>query len=333
MMRFAAAERLGIGRRLLRLAVFGVLALAGCGREQDEPLRIALPATWPPFEFLHLAQDKGLFAAEGIEVELVQFETLPDGWRAYELNQVDGIGATIFEIVQSHSSIKRRVEICLATDFSDGADMIIGGPAVADLGALRGKRVALLSGSLDVFTLMRGLAKAGLTLDDVQTVDVPENGKAAALAAGRADAAVAYPPFSEDVLAAGGHIVFSSKEIPGEILDVIGIAPEIVRQRPGAVEKLIRAWDRAVAYAAAHPDEAYGYMGGREKMTAAEFQAALGGIRILSLRDQAHLFQPGAEIERSIDALHRLLYPDHVPSEGNVAFAGDLVSAAASRER
>ena len=47
------------------VAAAAILGLASC-MSYEPPLRIAL-IRWPPFEFLHLAQEKGYFADEGVE--------------------------------------------------------------------------------------------------------------------------------------------------------------------------------------------------------------------------------------------------------------------------
>jgi NitT/TauT family transport system substrate-binding protein len=69
-------------------AAAAILGLASC-TSYEPPLRIAL-IRWPPFEFLHLAQEKGYFAEEGVEVRLIEFVAVNDTQRAFEHDKIDG---------------------------------------------------------------------------------------------------------------------------------------------------------------------------------------------------------------------------------------------------
>lgn len=45
---------------------------------------------WPGLEFLQIAQGRGFFEDEGVNVELLRFTSLADEQRAYENGTVDG---------------------------------------------------------------------------------------------------------------------------------------------------------------------------------------------------------------------------------------------------
>ena len=67
--------------------------LAGCGRHEG-PIRIGINA-WPGNEFLFLAQEKGFFAAQGVDVRLIEYSSLGDVRRAFDRGQIDGMTGTI----------------------------------------------------------------------------------------------------------------------------------------------------------------------------------------------------------------------------------------------
>src|SRR2546428_13718113 len=65
-------------RRRLGFAVRGLLCaavLAGCMAHRPAPLRIGM-TPWPGNPFLYLAAAKGFFAAEGVQVQLVESGSL-----------------------------------------------------------------------------------------------------------------------------------------------------------------------------------------------------------------------------------------------------------------
>ena len=106
------------------LAAAALLGLASCS-SYSPPLRIAL-IRWPPFEFLHLAQEKGFFAEEGVEVRLIEFVAVNDTQRAFEHDKIDGGTFSLFQVLQNRDQLKRKMQVPLVIDFSDGADLVHG---------------------------------------------------------------------------------------------------------------------------------------------------------------------------------------------------------------
>ena len=74
------------------------LSLGSCSTERAHPtpLRIGINA-WPGYEFLYLAQEKGFFREAGVEVQLIEFNSLSDVRRSFERNQIDGFAGTMVE--------------------------------------------------------------------------------------------------------------------------------------------------------------------------------------------------------------------------------------------
>jgi NitT/TauT family transport system substrate-binding protein len=268
------------------LAAAAILGLASCS-SYEPPLRIAL-IRWPPFEFLHLAQEKGYFAEEGVEVRLIEFVAVNDTQRAFEHDKIDGGTFSLFQVLQNRDQLTRKMQIPLVIDFSDGADMLMARPEVADVRALRGRRVGVTLSPLDIFFLTRALELHGMTLQDVSLVFVRTADMAEALRDGKVDAITAYPPNSTEVENAGiARPIFSSSRIPGEIVDVLALDEAVIRKRPDDVAGVIRAFYRAVEFAQQHPEEAWQIMSARERVTPEEFRSALQtGITLVPLADQ-----------------------------------------------
>jgi NitT/TauT family transport system substrate-binding protein len=271
--------------RLLTAAA-AILGLASC-TSYEPPLRIALIG-WPPFEFLHLAQEKGFFAEEGVEVRLIEFVAVNDTQRAFEHDKIDGGTFSLFQVLQNRDLLARKMQIPLVIDFSDGADVVLARPDIPDVRSLRGHRVGVTLSPLDFYFLSRALEMNGLTMEDVKliyvrTADMPE-----ALRTGKVDAITAYPPNSSAAVAAGiGRPVFASSQIAGEIVDVLALDEAVIRDRPDDVAAMIRAFYRAMRYAQEHPDEAWQIMSARERVTPESFRAALqAGISLVPLADQ-----------------------------------------------
>ena len=268
------------------VAAAAIVGLASC-MSYEPPLRIAL-IRWPPFEFLHLAQEKGYFAQEGVEVRLIEFVAVNDTQRAFEHDKIDGGTFSLFQVLQNRDQLKRKMQVPLVIDFSDGADLLLARPAIADVRALRGRRVGVTLSPLDIFFLTRALELHGMTLQDVSLVYVRTADMSEALRKGKVDAITAYPPNSTEVESAGlARPIFSSSRIPGEIVDVLALDEAVIRERPDDVAAVIRAFYRAVRFTQEHPEEAWQIMSARERVTPEEFRGALQtGITLVPLADQ-----------------------------------------------
>lgn len=286
-----------------------VCALASCSWQSPAPLRIGI-SDWPPFEFLHLAREKGFFEQEGVEVRLIEFASMSDARRAFEHRQIDGGLFSIFETLHLRERSARGLQVPLVIDFSDGADAILGRPGITDVAALRGKRLGIDLGALGIYIADRALNLHGLSLDDVTVVSVEDIDMLHYLQEERVDAVVNYPPTRTHIEAAGlASAIFTSREIPGEIVDVLALDEAVIDERPEDVARLIRAFYRAVEYARANPDEAYQIMAKREHVDVAAFREALeSGITLVPLADQERFLSANSPFTRTVTEIARIMH-------------------------
>jgi NitT/TauT family transport system substrate-binding protein len=295
-------------KRILGLVFASLIFLPGCGESSKEALRIGINA-WPGYEFLYLAATKGYFEAEGVPVKILEFDSLADARRAFERGQLDGFATTVVEVLQARDESNRRPQVFQVIDYSEGADVVIAHPSIGTMADLKGKRVGVELASLGVFMLARSLEKAGLTLDDVVAVSSDQVAMAEEFLAGNLDAVVTYPPRSLELLRDGkAKIVFSSSELPGEIVDVIAVDAEVIARRPEDVKRVSRAFYRAVEFARSNKAEAYGIMGAREGISAQEFEEALqDGIRIVQASEQESFLGTDGKLGGVVESVDRIL--------------------------
>ena len=292
----------------LTAAVVAVSCAAACLAPARVPLRVGVNA-WPGYEYLYLADVKDFYAAEGVEVRLLEFGSLSDTRRAYERGQLDMMGATVIEGLVIHDASPRRPRVVRVVDYSNGPDVIIAQPWITRGEQLRGARVGVELAALPVFLLARGLEDFGLTVRDVRTASMDQTAMEEAFRRGDLDAVVTYPPTSVRLTREMETTrLFSSADAPREILDVLLAEADVVRDRGDEVRALLRAFDRAVAYAERQPADAAAIMAQREGITPGEFSAALsGGIVLVGADQQAPFFGPDGALERAIRVAGRLL--------------------------
>lgn len=285
---------------LYLVLVIALTCLTSCNQAPSSPIKIGINP-WPGYEFLYLAEKQGFFKEVGANVQLIQLGTLTDVERAYINGRVDGIASTLIEVVQSHVLSPNPLEIVMIPDYSNGGDVIVANKSIENMKQLNGKSVGTEVSSLGIFVLERALAKAGLNLSDVNIVNTAQTDGKSLLELGKIDAFVSYPPYSLEVLRNEQyHQIFTSAEIPYEIIDSVAIATSVLKSNPGIDEKLLQAWDKALAYAKENPQHAYQIMAEREGITAEEFEATLGDLIILDADQQRKLLSNPESLKNSL---------------------------------
>ncbi|QYJ89987.1 ABC transporter substrate-binding protein [Shewanella halotolerans] len=281
------------GLLLSLLAVF----LVGCGpKKVEEPITIAINP-WPGYELLYLAKQKGFFQQVGANIELVQVSTLSDAQRAYLTGYVDGFASTMIEAIQVVPLGGKPIKIVLLADYSDGGDVIIAPEAIENLQALKGETIGCEVSSLGIFVLERALRQHKMNMDDVRVINVEQGAAVSALAIGKIAAMVTYPPYSVEIQSSGAYRqLFSTKEIPEEVLDTISISSSVLAANPNLADQLQQAWQLAMDYLQQHPEEAMAIMAKREGLQVAEFKGALADLKLLSGEEQRKLFAQGDKL-------------------------------------
>lgn len=320
------------------VVVFAVCLLAGsCHRPNVEPIRIGY-SVWPGYEPLYLAQELKFFEKHGVRVRLIDFDSFTDILRAYQKGRVEGAAMTMVELLRMPSTLDPPVAV-LAIDASAGADGIVARPSIKRVQDLRGRKVGVEMGALGAYTLGRALDGAGLALSDVITINMtPDIEGTRAFREGTIDALVTFEPtLSELEREFGAKKIFSSREIPEEIIDVLTFSRTILKSRPDDCRRILAAWFEAIQYWAEHPREADEIMSRREQATPPKFRDSLRGLQVFSLQDNRRFFETGGQrgsldnsAERVSDFLLRLHLISARPDLG-ARFDGSLIRSLAEK--
>jgi NitT/TauT family transport system substrate-binding protein len=265
---------------LLALVVL-VVALSGCMRETEPPLRIGTNV-WIGSEPLYLARDLQQLDREA--VQLVEYPSASEVSRAFRNQAIDGMVISLDELFAlAVDGLQPRIVV--VADVSHGADVVVGRSGMRAMKDLRGKRVAVESGALGAFVLSRALALNGMRASDVNIVPLESNEHPAAFERGQVDGAVTFDPYRTQLLGTGAHTLFDSSQIPGEIVDLVAVRASVLEKNPQAVQNLLTGWFKALDYLEREPKDAAARMAVREQITGEQFLQALQGLRIPSRAD------------------------------------------------
>lgn len=265
--------------RTILAAALAALAIAAPGAVAQET-KIAIGISgWTGFAPLTLAKEAGIFKKNGLDVTI---KKIPQASRHLAILSGDiQCAATTVEtwIVWNANGVPTTQLFQL--DKSYGADGMAVRNSIASIKDLKGKSIAASApGTAPYFTLAWMLKKNGLTVKDVNVVNMEPGPAAQAFIAGQNDAAMTYEPYLSSVRAApeAGKIIATTLDYP-MVMDTFGCTPDFIAKNEKAVKALAESYFEALDMIAKEPAKANQIMGADVKQTAEAFAKSAAYLR------------------------------------------------------
>jgi NitT/TauT family transport system substrate-binding protein len=296
---------IGPKNRLLSLVLILVVVAAtaigsGCGSSGvDTTRRITLGFTaWPGWLPWQVAKEQGLFARNGLNVELKYYSNYTDSLLALETGALDANSQTLNDTVISVSAGAKQTVI-LVNDNSTGNDKIVAREGITSVADLRGRRIAVEQGTVNHYLLLLALEQAGLRQQDVLLEpQSTEEAAAVAFAAGHVDAVTASAPFTTRALQRpGSHAIATSAEFPGAIPNHLVVRPALVEERPKEVQALVNTWFETLRWMKLNKDAAIAIMARVGGVDVADYQTYDSGTTVFTHQQNLDAFTPGTTPE------------------------------------
>jgi NitT/TauT family transport system substrate-binding protein len=285
-------------KRILAAVAAAALLLAGCADQTEQSaggsatVRLGFSA-WPGWFPWQVAQDQGLFAKNGVKVDLKYFESYTDSLTALSTGNLDANSQTLNDTLSSVSGGAKQT-VVLVNDNSTGNDQIIARPGINSIADLKGKKVAAEQGTVDHYLLLLALRKAGLTEKDVQFTPLVTDAAAAAFVAGKVDAVGVFAPFTTTALGLkGSRAIATSKDFPGAIPDHLVFGASFVKDHPTEVQGMVQTWFDTVTWIRTNPDKAIDIMAKRGGVSAADYKTYDAGTTIFTRQQNLDAFASG----------------------------------------
>jgi NitT/TauT family transport system substrate-binding protein len=324
----------------LLLAVVMIAVLAGCGGSKeassssDEPITIAL-SPWPGWFFWYLVDEKGFFEKHDVKVDLKWFPVYSDSLQALATGKVDANSQTLSDTL-APASKGIGLKAVLVNDNSFGGDAIVSKPDIQSIKDLKGKTVATELGTVDHLLLLTALDKNGMNENDINYVNMTVNDAGPAFISGKTDASVLWEPFQTKAVKEGkGKVLFSSKDTPGLIPDLLVFRDDVVKNRAADIQKIVDAWFDALAYFKTHQDEAIELMAKKAETTPEDFKLGLDSIKLFTAADNVEAFGKRDDYtslaytaEKTADFLKKLDMVDEI-KDFSVLFDSQFIEKAA----
>lgn len=263
----------------------GLGSFAGCTSSEEPGLRIATNP-WIGYELLYLSRELGHFDNSG--VHLVELLSNSDSVQALAAGTVDGAGLTLDEALAARA-VGLDLKIVLVFDYSAGADVLLTRPEIADLPALKGKRIGVEQTGVGALMLDAALKQAGLAAADVKVISLTVDQHLDAYRRGEVDALVTFEPIAALVASAGGRRLFDSSAIPGSIIDVLALSTKALEANPNTARQLVAHYFQALAYLHQSPADAARRIAPRLGLTPAAVEAGYQKIILPDLTENRRL--------------------------------------------
>ncbi len=268
--------------RVIGLAAWGstgAFGLSACG-SRTGPLNLGAQV-FPGYELLFLARELGYLPEQ--QVRLVEMPSASASLRALTSGSLQAACLTLDEVLAARDR-GLALSAVLVLDQSLGADALVARPGLDTLQALKGRSIGVENSAVGAVMLDAALQKAGLVPADVNIVALSVDAHEAAFTAGRVEALVTYEPTLNRLLAAGAVPLFTSREIPGRVMDVLAVRTPFIESHPGAVAAAVQAQLRARDAFVGAPQQFAARMAPRLGVGAAGVADA---FRLLDLPDRA----------------------------------------------
>lgn len=290
---FRPANRL-VTAAVCALALLGSTAVAACTSTASSDTKIVIGfSAWPGWFPWDIAREKGLFAKNGVNVELKYFDSYTDSLNALSTGAIDGNSQTLNDTLASVSGGAKET-IVLVNDNSTGNDKIIARDGINSIADLKGKKVAVEEGTVDHYLLLLALAEAKLGPKDIEVVNLPTDAAAAAFAGEQVDAVGAFAPFTSTALQRkGSKAIATSAEFPGAIPDHLVVKPQLIKDHPQEVQALVNTWFETLKWMKDNKDAATEIMAKRGGVSTEEYKSYDAGTTIFTRQQNLDAFTPG----------------------------------------
>ena len=187
----------------------------------------------------------------GIKVKFELIDDFNASREAWKADAVNLIGSTADALPTEMEGLGRyNPQVVFQCDWSRGGDAIVVTRGINSANDLRGKRIAYTPSTPSQTFLIKSLDAAGLTMKDIQPVDMPDNIAAAtAFKANQVDAAVVWSPDDQDCVSKvpGAKVLLNTKQASNIIADVFVAKKSFVESNQALLQKFYEGWMVAAA--------------------------------------------------------------------------------------
>ena len=275
------------------------LSLAAFSSFAQAPTQMKIATVvWIGYGPFYVAEALDLYKKYNLKVSLQVFNDPALIPAAIASGAVDG-GMLTYDQVVGQVAAGRNMKVVMPIDYSNGGDAIVADSSITKVADFKGKKIGYNPLSPSDFLLSYALKTAGMTEKDITPVSMTPEAVPAAMASGQLPIGVTYEPSLSQILGQGGgkkfKVVFSSKNAPGLIADVLVFDDKVIKAKPAQITGVMQAYLDGLAYMKAKPAEAHKIIGKFMGVSAAEVKEQLTGVYNIPVAEMPKAFMKAKE--------------------------------------
>ncbi|NRA55127.1 MAG: ABC transporter substrate-binding protein [Gammaproteobacteria bacterium] len=294
----------------LSILLFITIFLTGCVEQPYSKLNVGTNV-WPGYEPLYLAREKHFF--DHNKFKLVELSSATQVLQAFRNEVIDAAAITLDEALLLLEN-GEQISIVLVFDISNGADAIIGQNSLNSFSDLKGKTIGIESTALGAYMLTRALTLNNMPINDIKIKKMAVDSHARDFLSKALDAVVTFTPIKDKLISEGGNVLFTSQQIPNEIVDVLVVRNSYLKSNPMIIQELINSWYQSLDFIKQYPEQALLILNKRMHLTQPELIKAYSGLILANFEINQRLLHneqqliPIAEKLISVMLEHQLLH-------------------------
>jgi NitT/TauT family transport system substrate-binding protein len=281
------------------------MQLLACTPAPEAPLVVA-SNDWIGYRPLYLAQHRNRLDKH--TARLLQLTSASEVLRKFRNGVIHVAALTLDEaLLLKQDGID--IKIIMMMDVSNGADAIVAHKKATDMNALRGKTIGVEKSAVGAYLLSRALEAANLSTRDIHIQPVEFGEHRNMFITGKVDAVVTFEPVRSHLLKQGAHVVFDSRQIPGEIVDVLVVSSEYLRQHADKLRSLMSAWFDTLHFMSTQRDQAVRYLAPLSNLSEESYLNAIQGIHFPGYRENLQFFTADkSDLYHTAEKLQAVMY-------------------------
>jgi len=262
-------------------------------QKKEKTVKIGVLTSWILEGPFYIAQEQGFYEEEGVEAEIVEIGSVDEF--AFAISSKEVLVAELIAdmfIVQSIQEPNMQQILRKATIF--GVDGIVATNDINSAQDLRGKEIAVQTISPSHYLLLNYLRDGGVSSDEVTLLPTEAGNAGAAFLTEKTDVAVTWEPWlSRASEREDGKILFSTKESPELIYDILITREDLTKKEKEDVKAVMRAWFKALAWMEENPEEAVESFARNLNLPKEEVEFFLTKLEFMNYEDNLEFY--GAE--------------------------------------
>ena len=265
----------------MRILFFvALILLAGCQPAQP-PVNLA-GNTWLGYQPLYLAMaerdcaDCILELSDNQQLQVTMLPSTTQVLRLLSTGQLDAAMLTLDEALTFQS--ETGIDICIASvlSYSNGADAVLTLP---DFDPAKAFQIGYEETALGGYMLRRTLELKGWAAEQFTARTLVPRRHVQALLDREVDVVITYEPYVSQLLKAGAVTLLDSRQLPGEIIDILVVRRQVWQQRQQLFTLLLDdIWPKGLTRLQQPDAAALALLSRNTELSLEELQQALAGM-------------------------------------------------------